>query len=69
MVDNAQRIFEGYLLEILLSKDLNNQRQVESKLKSQGGTNGVFGKPCFCPLPKGAVVTKTAKITNLHSTH
>ena len=20
--------------------------------KSRGGTNGVFGKPCFCPLPK-----------------
>ena len=35
----------------------------------RGGTNRIFVKPCFCPLPKGAVLTKTAKMTNLHSTH
>ena len=34
---------------------------------SRGGTHRVFGKPCF-PLLKGAVLTKTAKMTNLHST-
>ena len=22
------------------------------RVDSRGGTNGVFGKPCFCPLPK-----------------
>ena len=35
-----------------------------------GGTNRGFGKPCFCPHPKKrAVWTKTAKMTNLQSTH
>ena len=37
------------------------------KKQIRGGTNRVFGKPCFCPLLKGAVLTKTAKMTNLHS--
>ena len=26
-------------------------------------------KPCFYPLPRGDALTKTAKMTNLHSTH
>ena len=32
--------------------------------QNRGGTNHVFGKPCFCPLPKA----KTAKMKNMHST-
>ena len=31
------------------------------QLINRGGTTRVFGKLCFCPLPKGAVWTKTAK--------
>ena len=38
-------------------------------LLCRGGTNLPFGKPCFCSLPKGVVLTKTANMTNLHSTH
>ena len=36
-----------------------------SVLKDRGGTNRVFGKPCFCPLPKRRrFLTKAAKMTN-----
>ena len=45
------------------------RQKEQGKEDSRDGTNRVFGEPCFCPLPKGAVLTKTAKMTNLHSTH
>ena len=33
----------------------------------RGPKNGAFGKPCFCPLPKEGVLTKTAKMANWSS--
>ena len=35
--------------------------------KSRGPENGAFGKPCFCPAREKGVLTKMAKMTNLHS--
>ena len=33
----------------------------------RGPRNGAFGKPCFCPAKTRGFLTKTAKMTNLHS--
>ena len=45
-----------------------NPTFLNGKAVTPGGTNLVFGKPYFCPCQRGAVLTKTAKMTNLHST-
>ena len=35
----------------------------------RGGTNRVFGKPCFCPLPKRGRFDENGENDEFHSTH